>query len=458
MKQRQATGSRLPRHRPGGAARGGGSSCLVCSRGRITPLPSLCLRARGGSEESDYETSSMKDSVKTSSFHVSSCDLGLAHRHRRCKAQCPLLRPPIMYHTPASRSSRSLNLMQETIPALSQRDQVVLDAISREYQQRKDQARQDYKMRFQIGRGSGAAGAAAERSELLPRFEAVFTGDKIELTEDCRTIHKSNWSIVHGRVLGLDRKIWYEDKEENIPYGYYAPSTFVFGRASSQRERYSFLIREINGGSFFLGFLEYPFKPVQQWPYFFDTRAWMLADGGNVFRTGPEVGGEGYYDSPQDELPSLGRNFAIETGFEALTELLRRELVGQYPDVTTPGIWTFGEGSVVSLEIDREKKELCFQVNDAPPFTLRNVSSSALPFVTLLYPNDTVSLLSPSEEEFFRAKWKSKRRGPEDPDYWVWDWERWRPSDGGLMLKDGKWVEDPTKKNRWEADQTKGGE
>ncbi|EKX50240.1 hypothetical protein GUITHDRAFT_104054 [Guillardia theta CCMP2712] len=329
-------------------------------------------------------------------------------------------------------------------------NEAISSAFALEYQQRNEKTRRDYAAKFQQGVGSGTAGVAGEPTELLPRFEPVFSGHNMEVIEDGRTLRKKDWSIVHGRVLGLDRKVWYEDKEENVAYGYQAPSTLVLGRSSSMGvERYSFLIREIQGGSFFLGFLELPFKPVQQWPNFFDTCAWMLADGGNVFRTGPDVGGEGYYDSPQDELPLMGRRFAMKTGFEVLTELLRRELYTQYPNVTTPGIWTFGEGSVVSLEINREERELRFEVNDAPPFTLRNVSSSALPFVTLLYPNDTVSLLSPAEEQFFRARWKSKRRGPEDPDYWVWDWERWRPSDGGLIWKDGKYVEDPNKKNRW---------
>ena len=27
-----------------------------------------------------------------------------------------------------------------------------------------------------------------------------------------------------------------------------------------------------------------------------------------------------------------------------------------------------------------------------------------------------------------------KRRGPEDEDYWVWDYERWRPSDAGVVF------------------------
>jgi hypothetical protein len=49
---------------------------------------------------------------------------------------------------------------------------------------------------------------------------------------------------------------------------------------------------------------------------------------------------------------------------------------------------------VVTLEHNLTAKSVTFLVNSAPPFTLYNVSDSAVPFLNVLWANDTVSLVS----------------------------------------------------------------
>ena len=76
----------------------------------------------------------------------------------------------------------------------------------------------------------------------------------------------------------------------------------------------------------------------------------------------------------------------------------------------------------------------------------------------MLFSNDTITLLTPEENSRFRKRWQLKRRGPEDPDYWLWDWERWTPKDGGFVFSKGEWVHDPSIPNQWlpEYDHTDG--
>ena len=71
------------------------------------------------------------------------------------------------------------------------------------------------------------------------------------------------------------------------------------------------------------------------------------------------------------------------------------------------------------LQTKSETKPLN-QVNNAPPVTLDNVSPNVKPFANMLYEDDCISLLSPAENERFRHKWLSKRRGDEAQEYWLY--------------------------------------
>lgn len=68
-----------------------------------------------------------------------------------------------------------------------------------------------------------------------------------------------------------------------------------------------------------------------------------------------------------------------ELGFEILTGLLKRSMYKEHPEVTTPGVWSIREGSVVTLTLDRDRGEVTFEVDDTPPFTLYNVSVRKCP-------------------------------------------------------------------------------
>ena len=126
---------------------------------------------------------------------------------------------------------------------------------------------------------------------------------------------------------------------------------------------------------------------------------------------------------------------AMATGFEMLTEQLKRQLMHEYPEVLTPGIWAFRDNAVVSvyrfrstavpasaacacwymrvntpmclrncpaqMVHDRRMKTLTFLVNDSPPVTVPNVSNHARsdpfcssPFISL-YPFAPLSLCPP---------------------------------------------------------------
>mmetsp|Transcript_30141 Transcript_30141/g.47251 ORF Transcript_30141/g.47251 Transcript_30141/m.47251 type:complete len:161 (+) Transcript_30141:1315-1797(+) len=103
---------------------------------------------------------------------------------------------------------------------------------------------------------------------------------------------------------------------------------------------------------------------------------------------------------------------------------MKEKLVDKHPSVVTPGIWAFRSGAVISMVHNRGAHTLRIVINDAPPIQFEDIPDNARPFVNLAYGNDTVRLLSTEDADLLRYKWKLKRRGPEDPDYWVWDWER----------------------------------
>ena len=156
---------------------------------------------------------------------------------------------------------------------------------------------------------------------------------------------------------------------------------------------------------------------------------------GSIFRTGQDAGRAGnYYDGSEYDGVSA-KVMAMATGFEMLTEQLKRQLMHEYPEVLTPGIWAFRDNAVVSVYRfrstavpasaacacwymrvntpmclrncpaqmihDRRMKTLTFLVNDSPPVTVPNVSNHARsdpfcssPFISL-YPFAPLSLCPP---------------------------------------------------------------
>ena len=59
---------------------------------------------------------------------------------------------------------------------------------------------------------------------------------------------------------------------------------------------------------------------------------------------------------------------------------------------------------------DRVNGTLTFEVNDAPPVTIRNVSATARPFANMVFVNDSMTLLTPEENLRHRRRWQNKRR------------------------------------------------
>lgn len=158
---------------------------------------------------------------------------------------------------------------------------------------------------------------------------------------------------------------------------------------------------------------------------------------GSIFRTGQDAGRAGnYYDGSEYDGVSA-KTMAMATGFEMLTEQLKRQLMHEYPEVLTPGIWAFRDNAVVSvyhfrsaavpasagcacwymrvntpmclrncpaqMVHDRRMKTLTFLVNDSPPVTVQNVSSHARsdPFCSFLHL--FLFILSPHFPSVFRV-------------------------------------------------------
>jgi hypothetical protein len=55
----------------------------------------------------------------------------------------------------------------------------------------------------------------------------------------------------------------------------------------------------------------------------------------------------------------------------------------------------------------------------------RKRQKNARPFISMMYLNDTISVLSPDEAQSARRRFTAMQRSPSDPDYWLWDYERW---------------------------------
>ncbi|KAJ1476404.1 hypothetical protein T484DRAFT_3107545 [Baffinella frigidus] len=279
-------------------------------------------------------------------------------------------------------------------------------------------------------------------------FDPRWLGASMTIQEGGRVILKDNYTWASEQSIGSPKEDWFE--KDRITHKIDRVPTFcVFGNASDDLEvvDYHVRIREKVGGNFFIGLLEIPFYPIQQWAYQLKTNAWMLADGGTIWRTG-----EGLGENASGEGWELDRALAQQAGTEHLTEKLRRSMHEDVPQVKTPGCWAYGENSVVSMRHDRTARTVTFMAHLAPPFTLHNVSNSARPFINILHQGDSAAIITPEHAFEIRRVAKLKKRGPEDEDYWVWDYERWRPGDAGVVvdeMAEGGWRIDEKKPNKW---------
>mmetsp|Transcript_30141 Transcript_30141/g.47248 ORF Transcript_30141/g.47248 Transcript_30141/m.47248 type:complete len:431 (+) Transcript_30141:171-1463(+) len=125
-------------------------------------------------------------------------------------------------------------------------------------------------------------------------------GRSMRVLEDGVTLKKLNTTTALGKELGYPLKDRYdkEGKLRRFPLGTFA----LWGPPEPQKEVsvYHLLVEHCQGSNFFVGLAEPPIYPTERRAMYIKTRAWMVVDGGELFRTGPDIAGPGYLDDDPD--------------------------------------------------------------------------------------------------------------------------------------------------------------
>jgi len=149
-------------------------------------------------------------------------------------------------------------------------------------------------------------------------------------------------------------------KTGRLEHGSFALLSRAYSSGSSE---WRFRLERLSG-IVFLGVLEDPHSPRDGLARKLVTPAWMTSSYGYVCTTGGIRG-----------------------------QVARTEVAKKEAGVLSPGALKFGAGDVVTVRLDREARTVSFQIRDLNPFTLRNVSPRARPFVNLASRGDSVTIL-----------------------------------------------------------------